>query len=1152
MDLQAQEGSTYREKAIQVESDTIILDTFAIAIGTELVLFDNQKLDSTFYTIDYARSLFLLNDSSLFNKEIKISYRIIDYDFDKKYYHKDLSEIEKADPGLPNFYTIRPSDNQENVFDLGGLNKSGSISRGIAFGNNQDLSVNSNLDLQLSGKLSDNINIRAAISDDNIPIQAEGNTQQLREFDQVFIQLYNDDFELTAGDFRLNRPKSYFMNFDKKVQGGSIKTHLFLDKKEEENVKNRALLHSQLSIAVSRGKFARNVLSSGAPNGGIGVEGNQGPYRLSGAENEAFIIILSGTEKVFLNGKLLKRGQEFDYVIDYNTGEITFTPNQLITKDSRIIVEFQYSERNYARSLIYTNQTFQKKNLELRLNIYSEQDNKKQPLLQELSDSDKLLLSQIGDSLNQALVSGADTVEEFINDQILYKKIDTLGYADVYVYSVNPDSAKYRVQFSQVPLGQGDYIRIQSAGNGKVYKWIAPVNGASQGNFIPFVQLITPKKTQMATFGGTYKIRETTTINFEGAITQRDLNTFSTEDSGDDNGYGFEVELDHKSPLKKVEEKTTVQLLGGFHFEQRGANFNPIERYRDIEFERDWNINALSLIGDQSLGNAYAGLDFGRRGKVVYNLGIFENGTDYNGIKHSYQGNFQQNGYQVKSNGSYLTTNGLVNSTFLRHYTTLSKDISSFTFGVYGDQEKAIFNLDSNQIGLNSNNKLEWKVFVKTRDTAANSNKYELSYGQRFDYLPRPTELGLANKAEDFNASFLLAKNPSNRLKGQATYRRLKTVDNELSNLEAENTLIGRLEHDFKILKGFISTNTFYEISSGLEYKREFSYIKVTDGQGIYLWNDYNSNGIKELNEFEVAGTNNAFQANYIRIFTPTTETIKVYSNQFNEVLFIRPEVVLVNKKGILNLLSKLSNKTAYRAERKTSRSDDIYNPFSSPIEDSTLISVSSTVSNTFYINRLGTKFGTDLFYQNTKSKSLLTNGFESRTSITRELRSRYNASNTITVNTVFSFNEKSNISDFFDDRNYEIVSYIAQPKVSYQPGVQFRISLFGEYGDKDNRLGNERAFNRTVGTEIQYSKAGKGNLTVEIRYIDITFNSGSNSALAFEMLDGLQAGGNSTWTVNLQKNLSKSLQLSINYNGRKSEDLDTIHSGGMQLRAFF
>lgn len=1140
--LFSQQLSNIRQQNISSGADTVFLDSLSIVPGSEVLQSNGRILDTSHYRINYIASYLipLKKDSIIW----KISYRVFPMALEKSYFNKSMEIIEQEDKGIYDYFKIQDNREESELFKMEGLNKNGSISRGIAFGNNQDLSVNSNLNLQLSGKVSEDVNIIAAITDDNIPIQAEGNTQQLQEFDQVFIQLYNSKYKLIAGDFLLERPQSYFMNFNKKVQGGSFAGNFKV--KEELDTINNGKLYSKISVAVSKGKFSRNVFN--------GIEGNQGPYRLIGANSEQFIIVLSGTERVYVDGKLLSRGQEYDYIIDYNTAELSFTPNFLITKDQRIVVEFQYSERNYARSLLHFENIYEKEKLRLNFNIYSEQDNKNQPLMQELEDPEKLLMMGIGDDLNRAVISGLDSVEDFQDDQVLYKMIDSLAYDSILVYSINPDSARYRARFSYVGPNNGNYKRIRSTANGKVYKWLVPLAGVPQGDYEPVMLLVTPKKQQMLTFGTEYSFSDYTSLTMEGAFSNNDLNTFSPKDANDDQSYGLKAKFLHSAPIGGSSENPSL-WNSSISYEQVGKNFQYIERYRTVEFERDWNIQGVVLEGNEYFVGASTGISRKNKMNLLYDFDAFIKGHDYSGVRNGYRAMFLNNGFKIDSRGSYMLAESAVNSEFLRHYTTIEKSLGDFTLGAYTEQENILFyEGDSDSLTHNSKNRINYSLYVKLLDSA-NSNFYKLNYKQFYDYLPIDNQMQNAYVSDNFEASFELLGNPKSRLKGVGVYRLLKIKNDaspELQNQKAENTLLGRLDYELKLMKGFLSSISYYQIGSGLENQKEFSYLKVPDGQGIFLYRDYNNNGIKELNEFEEAGPNNRFEANYIKIYTPTNEFQRVFTNQFNEILFIRPEVFWSNEKGIKKWLGRFSNKAAFRVDKKTAEESDIYNPFKDDVRDSGLVSINSSLTNTFYYNRLSSKFSMEFFYMNNKGKTLLVNGFESREIDQKEVRLRYNLSRIYTVEGVFSKIDKFNDSEFFESRKYNIISREAAPKFIYQPSVKFRLSLNAIYAKKENSKGTEKSINKTIGTEVEFNEAGKGRFSIGIDFVNIDYNNNGNSPLAFEMLEGLQVGSNTIWNLSWQRQLSNNLQLNLSYNGRSSEDLRTIHTGGMQVRAFF
>ncbi len=1146
--------SNHRTKVIPLTLDTIQLDTLSIVPGSVVLTDDSGAvLPSGGFSINPENGLLILSpqflsDSSLKMARFTASYSVFPFLFSKSYQHKDSKVLKPNESGKinPFIYTGEEKKNSE-FFTSEGLNKSGSITRGVAFGNNQDVVVNSNLNLQLSGKLTDKIEILAAIADDNIPIQPEGNTQQLQEFDRVYIQFKDAKSQLIAGDFQLTRPNSYFMNYFKKSQGASFSSTFGLGKTIEKQ-KNNSMSVS-LSAAVSKGKFSRNLIP--------GVEGNQGPYRLNGAENEAYIIILSGSEKIYIDGQLLVRGQENDYVIDYNTAEITFTPKRKITKDKRITAEFQYSDKNYARSLYELGNEYKNKKLALRFHVFSEQDNKKKPLLQDLKTSEKQVLAAIGDSLQNAVVPSIDTTG-YLPNTILYKAVDTLGYNNVYVYSTDSTNAFFRLSFTNVGLGNGNYNPVNTSANGKVYQWVAPLAGVKQGAYEPVVLLITPKKRQLVTLGADYQIARNFSSTLELAYSNYDKNTFSNLASKDDEGYGIRVGLLKKTPLSST-ERDTLHLVSGATLEFVSNYFSPIERYRPVEFERDWNRGSSAINNAQTLASAKIGIEKKSVGNAFYQLNSFKELGNYSGVQHRISSDATKQGYTFSSAASLLNSNNgnSIKTSYLKYKALLSKKISIVTIGAGVEQEESKFFSKKDSLFANSFHFIEWQAFAKSADTAKTS--FGLKYLNRTDWLSDSGAFSKTSRGQSIEAGLGFAKNENSVLRISATYRTLEIKNQALSPQKPDNSLVSRIEYDLKLFKGVISSSTFYEVGSGLEVKKEYSFIKVQPGQGVYQWLDLNNDSIQGLDEFVEATFKD--KAEYLKVFTPTSEFVKTYNNQFNEIINLNPSRIWSNKKGIRKFISLFSNQTAYRIDRKTSNNDaeKYLNPFLNETKDAAIVTLNSAFRNTFIFNRFNSKFGFDYSYLENKNKSLLVNGTEQRSTISNILKARWNITRKWLLTNDASLGTKSNTVQFFSSRNFRILIKSTEPTISFQPTTTFRLSVTYQYSEKKNVRNDsdslreqERALGQKIGTELKYSKAQKGSLSAKFNYVFFNYNGAANSSISYEMLEGLQPGKNYTWNLIYQQTLANNIQLNLSYDGRKSGSNKIVHVGNVQVRAFF
>ncbi len=1130
--------SNLRYKSVPVQ-DSLLVDTVSIARGS----FSIHGVPDSQYVFDPEQALLVWLKKPT-QDSVAVRYRVLPYSLTKVFHKKPYSLIDSTI--VSRIYRATDA-NPEAFTSFSQLEYNGSYGRSISLGNNQDVVLNSQFNLQANGYILDSVRLEAAITDNTIPFQPEGNTQRLQEFDQIYIKLSKNRHLLQLGDYNLENPPGYFLRYFKRVQGIYYQT--------EFNMGTGATNRVGVSGSVAKGQFARNIFQ--------GQEGNQGPYKLTGNNGEQFFIVLAATERVYVDNILMERGENADYVINYNTGEVRFMPRRMITKDSRIQVEFEYQDRNYLNSLIYAYDELQVgQKWKIRFDLYSNQDAKNQPFLQNLSGEQKRFLAGIGDSVHQAFYPNVVT-DTFAPNKILYRLTDTtvsgITYDSVFVYSIHPDSARYSLSFSFVGEGQGNY-RISSANaNGRVYEWIAPINGIRQGNFEPVQLLVTPKMQQVFTLAAQYQIDSSKVLNVELATSNTDSNLFSDRDQQAHWGMASKIQYAESRSLGEKDSSGLARWKWNnqISYEFVQDRFKAIAPFRNVEFNRDWNVPFEGPRPDEHLVYATTKLSNDRAGSMGYNFSWYQRGADYRGVRNIFSYDYNRKRIRGGILGNLLQAEDTFQrSGFFRPVAFAEYQIpalrNTYLGGRYELEHNEIRNKEGGQLLPNAFSFDVLTAYLRTPEQQKTT--WTLSWFTRRDRAVRNDQFHQQNHSNNIDLRLGFYQWKNHQLNFTGTWRQLVVDDTSISNLRPEETLLGRLEYTGSLLGNVVSLNTLYEFGSGQEQKQSYTYVEVPAGQGMYTWNDYNGDNVQQANEFEVAIYQD--QKRFVKVFTPTNEYVKVNYVSYNLSVGIDPGYFWQGKEPLRwqKFLSRFTSQTQLQISNRLLADEGLraYNPFLDVLRDASIILTNSALSNNIYFNRNNSRWGLDYNQIFNTGKQLLVYGVEGNSQQQHLYRARWNIVRPLTVLLSGRHGTRSYQSAIEDKRTYEVQTWSAEPAITWIHRSLLRLTLSYKQEQRENAVvyGGEHAGLKSLNFELRYSRPTTGVIQARLGLTEIEFNGVVTDPVAFVMLDALQRGSNYTWYLNWERRIGKGIELSLEYEGRKPGDTEIIHTGRMSLRA--
>ncbi|MFN8342161.1 MAG: hypothetical protein U0V64_10885 [Cyclobacteriaceae bacterium] len=1124
-----------RQRSVTWSKEWIQLDTLSLVPSSVVILSGCEGCRIEYDARDGIIKLVPLTTPA--DAAVVLRYRVFPFAFGRKYNHRSLDQYDKKGVWQDQRVAPVPGLTRQTVLKDQVLQKSGSLTRGVTAGNAQNMTVQSSMNLMLEGKLSEDVRLKAVLSDQHVPYQPEGNTQNIQQLDQMLIELTGKHFAAGAGDLVFRSEGTQFLRYNRNTKGITLSGKTTVAGGEWQG---------GVSLGMVKGRFSIvNVPVA---------EGVQGPYRVPGPNGESFVTVIANSERVFFDGRQLERGFNADYVIDYNLGEITFMNRVIVTRYSRVRIEYQYTNLSYQRTLTQVSQRWKKDRTEVSVQWFNEKDNPFQPVGGALSDLDlqKLALADGAGVYLPRVDSGS-----FSTNGIFYRKVDTLDNEgirhQIYVRSSDPARAHYQVRFSRMGPGMGNYMQRSGVVGGTYYEWVAPAQGVPQGEFEPVSLLPAPMRQQMLEVQARVKVTEYESAYVTTAWLDKNQNILS--ETGRTRMSGYALVTGISSSQRAVAFLPGYRIQSFLEAEYDDKNFQGIDRFRSVDFDRDWSVSTNATAPPANDRFLRSGITLEKQGsdnQFNYRLSLRDRKGMLSGTQHT--ANWLQQIGKVKLEGSGFSMNS-AQGQYLADWKRLDAGISLLLPGVVPGYT---YRMNRNTMSLSRNDSLVSSAmnfrehYFSLRNAVGATQEYQLSHSIREDEVP---SLGEMHRATLARTSQLMLKRAVGAQQVNAVFT-FRQVDNlQALATKREESLTGRLDWQGSWLKKVLRSDLTYAVSNGRELKRTYAFVQVPAGQGTHTWRDDNHDGKPDINEFYEAI--NFDEKNYIKVYLPGTDFVPAYSNLVNFRLAMEAPAFWKQGQGLRRALSRLSANHVLLSDNKVT-DDALHARLLSallPVEGSQLLAGKQSLRSMIFFNRANPVFGADVIFNRNNNKRMLSQGMESLSTQSAGMVIRYNAGPEQMWRLSTEQGRRAAASDFMAGRTYDVAYRMIAPEWAWQPGTSFRASWKFTWQQRTGSpVSGEsvHAAQREWSTDARWNKTAGSSFQAVIRLIDIDYDGERNTALGYEMLNALNPGRNYTWTVNAVHKLVNGIQINLNYEGRKSPGASTVHVGRVMVTALF